>query len=281
MPRSIDTAELIPVIAGLCQKACFELNDDLIEALRDAHAREESPYSKDTLDLLVQNAVYAKEEQIACCHDTGVAVIIMEIGQEVSWTGISLFDAVNEGVRRGYETGYLRKSIVRDPLDRVNTGDNTPCVLHTEIVAGDQVHITVMPKGGGSENMGAFATLVPAEGAEGVKEFVLQTLLQAGGKTCPPVVVGIGIGGTMDHCAWLAKKSLLRPIGGRNPNPSYAAMEEELLTRINDLGIGTLGMGGRVTALDVHIEYYPCHITALPVAVNLQCHASRYASATI
>lgn len=281
MPRCMDTMEVVPVIAQLCQKACYELNDNLVDALKAAHSKEESPYSKDTLDLLIKNAEYAKQEQIACCHDTGTSVVVMEIGQEISWTGIPLFDAVNEGVRKGYEEGYMRKSMVRDPLDRVNTGDNTPCVLHTEIVAGDKVHITVMPKGGGSENMGAFTTLVPAEGEEGVKDFVMKTVEYAGGKTCPPIIVGVGVGGTMDKCAWLAKKSLLRPIGERNPNPNYARMEEELLERINNLGIGTLGMGGRITALDVHIDYFPCHITALPVAVNLQCHASRYASAII
>ena len=281
MYRNIDTTELIPIIAKLCRKACYELNEDLVSALKEAYAIEESPYSKDTLALLIENADYAKKEQIACCHDTGTAVIIMEIGQEISWTGIPLIDAVNEGVRRGYKEGYLRNSIVRDPLDRINTGDNTPCVLHTDIVAGDKVKITVMPKGGGSENMGAFTTLIPAEGAEGVKDFVLKVVEDAGGKTCPPSIIGIGVGGTMDYCAWLAKKALLRPLGVRNANPNYAAMEKELLERINNLGIGTLGMGGRVTALEVHIEYYPCHITTLPVAVNLQCHASRYASAII
>lgn len=281
MPRCMDTTELVPVIAGLCQKACYELGDNLVDALKRASEQEESPYSKDALELLIKNAAYAKQEQIACCHDTGTAVVLMEVGQEISWTGMPFTDAVNEGVRKGYGEGYLRKSMVRDPLDRVNTGDNTPCVLHTDIVAGDKVHITVMPKGGGSENMGAFTTLVPAEGAEGVKNFVMKTVEYAGGKTCPPVIVGVGVGGTMDKCTWLAKKSLLRPIGERSANPIYAKMETELLERINNLGIGTLGMGGRVTALDVHIDYYPCHITALPVAVNLQCHASRYASAVI
>jgi len=207
--------------------------------------------------------------------------VILEIGQEICWTGMNLFDAVNEGVRRGYGEGYLRNSMVVDPLNRVNTGDNTPAVLHTEIVGGDRVSITVMPKGGGSENMGAFHTLVPAEGAEGVKDFVLKTVLDAGGKSCPPVIVGVGVGGTMDKCAWIAKKALLRPIGSRSPNPFYAGMEEDLLEKINSLGIGPLGMGGRITALDVHIEYYPCHITALPVAVNLQCHSSRHASAEL
>lgn len=281
MPRCIDTSEVIPVIARLCQKSCYELSDNLVDALKVARDREESPYSRDTLDLLIKNADYAKQEQIACCHDTGTCVVVMEIGQELSWTGAPLIDAVNEGVRKGYNEGYLRKSMVRDPLDRVNTGDNTPCVLHTEIVAGDKVSVTVMPKGGGSENMGAFTTLVPAEGEEGVKNFVMKAVEYAGGKTCPPIIVGVGVGGTMDKCAWLSKKALLRPIGERNPNPNYARIEEELLERINDLGIGTLGMGGRITALDVHIDYFPCHITALPVAVNLQCHASRYASAII
>ncbi len=281
MPRSLDTAEVVPVVAELCKKACYELSDNLVCALKAARAKEESPYGQDTLELLIKNAEYAKREQIACCHDTGTAVVIMEIGQEVCWSGVPLTDAVNEGVRRGYDEGYLRKSMVRDPLDRVNTGDNTPCVLHTEIIAGSEVHITVMPKGGGSENMGAFMTLVPAEGEEGVKDFIVRTVQSAGGKACPPIIVGVGLGGTMDKCAWISKKALLRPIGQRNPVARYAAMEEELLQRINNLGIGPLGMGGRITALDVHIDFFPCHITALPVAVNLQCHASRYASAKL
>ena len=281
MPRTIDTAELIPLIARLCQKACFELGEDVVSALEAALAKEESPYGRDTLKLLIENARYAKAEQIACCHDTGTCVVYLRIGQEVCWSGAPLADAVNEGVRVGYREGYLRKSIVRDPLDRVNTGDNTPCVLHCEIVPGDRIGVTVMPKGGGSENMGCFTTLVPAVGAEGVKDYVLHSLEAAGGKTCPPVIVGVGIGGTMDQCVWLAKKALLRPVGQSHPEPYYAQMERELLERINDLGIGPLGMGGRVTALAVHIETWPCHITALPVAVNLQCHAARHASAEL
>lgn len=281
MVRIIDTREIISVIAELCKKACYELNDNFMYALKEAYKKEESPYGRDTLDLLIKNAEYAKQEQIACCHDTGTAVVFMEIGQEVSWTGIPLFEAVNEGVRKGYNEGYLRKSMVRDPLDRINTGDNTPCIFHPEIVSGNKVSITVMPKGGGSENMGAFTTLVPAEGEEGVKNFIMKTVEYAGGKTCPPIIVGVGVGGTMDKCVGLAKKALLRPIGERNPNPRYARIEEDLLESINNLGVGPLGMGGRMTALDVHIDYYPCHITALPVAVNLQCHASRYATAEI
>lgn len=281
MKRVMHTSEVIPVISQLVMKACYELNDNVMDAFREAYKKEKSIYSKETLDLLIKNAEYAKKEQIACCHDTGTCVVIMEIGQEVSWEGPSLIDQINEGVRKGYKEGYLRNSIVRDPLDRVNTNDNTPAVIHTEIVEGDQVSITVMPKGGGSENMGSFTTLVPSEGIEGVKKFVLETIMQAGGKTCPPIIVGVGVGGTMDKAAWIAKKALLRPIGERNSKPLYANLEEELLEAINDTGIGTLGMGGNVTALDVHIDYYPCHITALPVAVNLQCHASRHASAVI
>lgn len=281
MNRIINTEELVPVIADLCKKACYELDDNLINAFKAALEKEESPYSKDTLKLLIENAEYAKKEQIAVCHDTGTTVVLLEIGQNVSWEGEPLIDQVNAGVRKGYEEGYLRKSIVADPLDRVNTNDNTPAVIHTEIVPGDKVNIIVMPKGGGSENMGAFTTLVPGEGIEGVKKFVMETIKYAGGKTCPPIIVGVGVGGTMDCCTWLSKKALLRPIGERNPKPLYAKLEEELLEEINKTGIGTLGMGGTVTALDVHIDYHPCHITALPVAVNLQCHASRHAQATI
>ena len=281
MSRIINTEEVVPVISELVKKACYELDDNLLDAFRDALKKEESPYSRETLELLIENAEFAKKERIACCHDTGTTVIMMEIGQEVSWEGKLLIEQINEGVRRGYAEGYLRKSIVRDPLDRINTNDNTPAVIHTEIVEGDKIKITAMPKGGGSENMGSFTTLVPGEGIEGVKKFVLETVRFAGGKTCPPIIVGVGMGGTMDYCTWISKKALLRPIGQHNPNPIYSKLEDELLEDINKLGIGTLGMGGTVTALDVHIEYYPCHITALPVAVNLQCHASRHATAEI
>jgi fumarate hydratase subunit alpha len=281
MQRILDTAELIPIIAQLARKACYELGDDVIASLREAQCREESPYGRDCLRQLVENAEYAKKEQIACCQDTGTCNVILEIGQEVSWKGMPLSDAVNEGVRRGYEEGYLRKSMVADPFDRVNTNDNTPAMLHTESVPGDKVSVTVMPKGGGCENMGAFRTLLPSDGAHGVIQFVIQTVDKAGGKACPPLLVGVGIGGSMDKCVWLAKKALLRPIGRRNLNPFYSNLETELLEKINNLGIGPMGMGGRITALDVHIEYYPCHITALPVAINLQCHASRNARAEL
>jgi len=281
MQRIIDTEALIPLITKLTQKACYELGDDVIAALREAQDKEESPYGKDCLRQLIENAEYAKQEQIACCQDTGTCNVVLEIGQEVSWKGQPMSDAVNEGVRRGYNEGYLRKSIVADPFDRVNTGDNTPAMIHTEIVPGDKVLITVMPKGGGCENMGAFCTLLPSDGAQGVKDFVIQTVDKAGGKPCPPLLVGVGIGGSMDKCVWLAKKALLRPIGNRSTTPFYAAMETELLEKINKLGIGPMGMGGRITALDVHVEFSPCHITALPVAVNLQCHASRVVRAEL
>jgi len=281
MSRTIDTAQVVPVIRGLCMKACYELDDNVMEAFRAAYEKEQSPYSRDVLKILMDNAELARREQVACCHDTGTTIVMLEIGQEVAWSGAPLYDMINEGVRQGYADGYLRKSMVRDPLDRVNTGDNTPAVIHTEIVPGDKVSITVMPKGGGSENMGVFSTLVPAEGIEGVKKFVLDAVEKAGGKPCPPVVVGVGVGGTMEQCTLLAKKALLRPIGQRNPKELYSKLEDELLESINNLGIGSLGMGGTVTAFDVHVEFYPCHITSLPVAVAFQCHANRRARAEI
>ncbi len=278
MSRVMTTEELIPVIAKLCMDACYHLSDNVKEALADAYEKEESPYGKDTLKLLIENAELASKEEMPVCHDTGMTVVMMEIGQDITWEGMPLEDAVNEGVRKGYVEGYLRKSVYLDPLDRVNSNDNTPCVLHTDIVPGDKVKISVMPKGGGSENMGGYTNLVPADGVEGVKKFILDTVFAAGGKACPPIVVGVGIGGTMDKTTLIAKQALLRPIGDRHPKQLYAELEEELLEEINKSGIGPLGMGGRMTALDVHIEYYPCHITALPVAVNIQCHSVRQAS---
>lgn len=281
MARVINTSEIIPIIEELVKEACYVLDDNFIGALEDALNVEESPIGERTISLLLENAKYAKEQQIAVCQDTGTTVVFLEIGEEVSWEGENLIDAVNQGVRQGYINGYLRKSIVKDPLNRINTEDNTPAVIHTDIVAGDKVKITVMPKGGGSENMGSFTTLIPSEGAEGVKNFVLKSVIEAGGRPCPPLIVGVGVGGTMDYCTVLAKKALLRPVGERHKEKHYAKLEKEILDEINKLGIGPLGTGGRVTALDVHIDYFPCHITALPVAVNIQCHASRHATATI
>ena len=281
MSRILNTEVVVSVIERLAIKACCELNDNVMDAFRGALEQEESVQGKETLQILIENGEYAKKEQMACCHDTGAAVVIMEIGQNVAWEGKPLKEQVNQGIRQGYETGYLRKSMVADPLERVNTNDNTPAILHTDIVEGDAVKITVMPKGGGSENMGAFKTLLPGDGIQGVKDFVLEVVNRVGGNPCPPYIIGIGIGGTMDKCAVMAKKALIRPIGKRNDKPLYAELEKEILEAVNNTGIGPLGMGGRITALDVHIDYYPCHITALPVAINFQCNAARQATETI
>ncbi len=231
---------------------------------------------REVLDQLVQNAEIARRERMPICQDTGATVVLVEIGQDVHIVGGDLTEAINEGVRRGYEDGYLRKSIVAHPLERKNTGDNTPAMIRYEIVPGESVRIVVAPKGGGSENMSAFKMLTPAEGEAGVKEFVVETVRRAGPNPCPPVVVGVGVGGTFDVCCWLAKKALLRPLGQPNADPTFARLERELLEQINNLGIGPSGLGGRTTALAVHIEWFPCHITSLPVAVNLNCHAARH-----
>jgi fumarate hydratase subunit alpha len=275
MGRVIATESLIEPLAALLVDACCDVPAEQEAALRDAAAREESPYGKDALGAILENAAIARRERIPCCQDTGSAVVFMDIGQEVSWTGRPLRDAVNEAVRKGYTEGYLRKSMVADPLTRVNTGDNTPAMLHTEIVPGERVRITVLPKGGGSENMGAFTTLLPQSGEQAIIDFVVKSVERAGGKPCPPVVLGVGVGGTMDICAYMAKKALCRPAGSRHREARWAALEERLLDAVNGRGIGPLGMGGVVTALDVHIEYTGCHITALPVALNFQCHAAR------
>lgn len=279
--RIINTEEIIPIIGKLAIQACCCLSDNVIDAFKKALETEESPIGKDSLEIIIENSEFARDNMMPCCHDTGMAVVVMEIGQEVSWKGKPLYDQVEEGIRRGYENGHLRKSVVADPLERINTNDNTPVVFHPSIVPGDKVKITVMPKGGGSENMGAFKVLLPGAGEEGIKEFVLETVARAGGNPCPPYIVGIGVGDTMDQCAWMAKKALLRDIGERNPNPRYAKLEEDLLEAINNTGIGPIGYGGRSTALDVHVDYYGVHITALPVAINFQCNAARQATAVL
>ncbi|MDR2491687.1 MAG: fumarate hydratase [Spirochaetaceae bacterium] len=281
MARILDTQSVVDVVAALVKKACCELDGGYVAALREARDREESPYGREVLQTLADNAEYAAKEGLACCQDTGSCAVFMEIGQEVSWQGAPLADMVDEGVRRGYTGAYLRKSMVRDPIDRVNSGDNTPAILHTDIVPGAAVSVTVLPKGGGCENMGVFTTLLPSAGEAGLIDFVVKTVEQAGGKSCPPLTVGVGAGGTMDYCCLLAKRALLRPHGSRSPAPRYARLEAELLERINQTGIGPMGLGGRITALDVRIEQYPCHITAFPIAVSLQCHAARIARAEI
>ncbi|MCL6612061.1 MAG: fumarate hydratase [Peptococcaceae bacterium] len=279
--RTVHVQKIVDEVARLCQEACYDLPPDVLKAIEAASSSEKSPLGQGILAKLVENAYLASRERVPCCHDTGIAAVFLEIGQDVHLTGGSLHEAVQEGVRRGYREGCLRKSVVGDPLLRVNTGDNTPAVVHTEIVDGDRITLSVLPKGGGSENMSALSFLLPGEGAGGVKKFVLDTVKNAGGKACPPLVVGVGIGGTFDYVALLAKKALLRRIGTYNKQPHLARLEMELLELINKTGIGPLGLGGSNTALWVAVESFGAHITALPVAVNLQCHAARRKLCTI
>lgn len=274
--RDLSTQKIADEVRRLCIEANHFLGEDVLQAFQAFREKEESPLGKEILDQLIENARIATDEEVAICQDTGFAVVFIELGQDVRLTGRPLQEAVNEGVRRGYAEGFLRKSIVKDPLNRINTGDNTPAILYTEIVPGDKVNITLAPKGGGSENMSRIKMLKPADGPEGVKEFVIETVQLAGSNPCPPILVGVGIGGTFDKCAQLAKKALLRDLGRSHPDPFYADMEKELLARVNNLGIGPQGFGGRTTALGVHIETYPCHIASLPAAVNIQCHVARH-----
>lgn len=275
--KSITVEEITAAVRQLCMDVSYDLPADVERALQAGLEREESSFGQYCLTQILQNCQMARESRQAMCQDTGIAVVYLEVGQDVHIVGGSLTDAVNEGVRQGYEDGYLRKSVVMEPLfSRENTGDNTPAVIHTEIVSGENLRILVVPKGAGSENMGAVKMLKPADGLEGAKKFILDTVRNAGGNPCPPIVVGIGVGGTMEKAPMLAKKALTRELASRNPNPLYAALEEELLGEINKMGIGPQGLGGRVTALAVHIEYYPTHIAMLPVAVNLNCHAARH-----
>ena len=275
--RSIDCNKIVGVVSELFQEACFNLPGDVVSALQRYRETEESPVARDILDKLLENASFAAREKIPLCQDTGFAVVFLEIGQEVHITGGDLYTAVNEGVRLGYNEGFLRKSLVSHPFSaRINTGDNTPAIIHADIVPGDTVKITVMPKGGGAENMTRLAMLKPADGRQGVVDFVVNAVDEAGGNPCPPLIVGVGIGGTAEHALYLAKRSLLRPAGEHNPDDETAELEKELLERINNLGIGPMGFGGRTTALAVHVETFPAHLASLPVAVNLQCHSARH-----
>lgn len=274
--RQIEASEITAQIAEMCREANMLLGDDAVDALTRALVQEESPAGKKVLELLLENIEIAGSEQIPLCQDTGFAVFFVEWGQEVHLTGGTLEDAINEGVRKGYREGCLRKSIVADPLNRVNTGDNTPAVIHLSLVPGDRVKIAFAPKGGGSENMSALKMLKPFDGVEGVIDFVVSQVKEAGPNPCPPVVVGVGLGGTFDKVAVMAKKALFRPLGQPHPEPFYADLERKILEKINDLGIGPQGFGGRITALAVHIETFPAHIASLPVAVNLNCHAARH-----
>lgn len=274
--REINVSEVTKAIRDLCIEANYYLGDDVKEALKNA--KEEEPYAiaEDILDKIIINSDIAANEQMPMCQDTGMACVFLEIGQDVHLVGGLLEEAVNEGVRRGYEEGYLRKSVVKDPIDRVNTKDNTPALIYYDIVEGDKIKITVAPKGFGSENMSRIGMLKPADGLEGVKNFIIETVKNAGPNPCPPMVVGVGIGGSFDKAAYLAKKALTRPINQRNKQEFYKNLEEELLTKINELGIGPQGFGGKTTALGLNIETYPTHIAGLPVAVNINCHATRH-----
>jgi fumarate hydratase subunit alpha len=279
--REIEAQRIADIVARLSMEANFDLEKDVLDALRRGQATEESPVGKEIFNQLLENAGIARDERMPICQDTGLAVIFVDLGQDAHVTGGDLETAINDGVRRGYSEGYLRKSVLGDPLQRVNTKDNTPAVIHTRIVPGNKLTLWVVPKGGGSENMSKIAMLKPADGVEGVKKFVVESVRVASANPCPPVIVGVGIGGTFEKCAMLAKHSLLREIGSVHPDPFYADMEKELLERINKLGIGPQGLGGRVTALAVFIEAFPCHIATMPCAVNINCHAARHKSVTL
>ncbi|MCX6003178.1 MAG: fumarate hydratase [Chloroflexi bacterium] len=275
--REIEVSVIIEAVAQLCQEANFELGKDVVAALKKAEQVEESPLGKETLKRLLENAQIAKKELLPLCQDCGTAVVFMEVGQDVHIVGGNLDKAIEEGVRQGYTGGYLRKSMVKQPFSaRVNTNDNTPPIIHTEIVPGDRLKIILMCKGGGAENMSRLGMLKPVEGRQGVIDFAIKTVEEAGGKACPPLVVGVGIGGTTDMVMLLAKKALLRKVGESNPDPEIAELEKEIFNHVNNLGIGPSGFGGRVTALAVHAEVLPSHTASLPVAVNLQCHSARH-----
>lgn len=274
--REIHISEIINTVRDLCIESNYYLSKDVKEALDKAKENETWPLAENVLDQLILNSNIAKKEDMPICQDTGMACVFVEIGQEVHIVGGLLQDAINEGVRKGYEEGYLRKSVVKDPINRVNTKDNTPAIIYYDIVPGDKIKITVSPKGFGSENMSRIKMLKPSDGLQGVKDFIIETVKLAGPNPCPPIVIGVGIGGTFDKAAYLAKKALIRPLDKRNDDEFYRGLEEELLEDINKLGIGPQGFGGKTTALGLNIETYPTHIAGLPVAVNINCHATRH-----
>jgi len=280
--RDIDAQEVTKTVSRLFYEANFFLTDDVLAAIKKARETEESSVAREVLDRIIENADIAAEEKIPLCQDCGAAVVFLELGQEARIVGGDLYDAVNEGVRQAYAEGYLRKSMVRQPYSaRVNTKDNTPAIIYTDIVPGDKLKITVVPKGGGAENMSRLGMLTPAGGRQGVIDFVVKTVDEAGSNPCPPVIVGVGIGGTAERTLLLAKKALLRKVGEPNPDAEVAELEKEILQRVNGLGIGPMGYGGRTTALAVNVEVFPSHIASMPVAVNLNCHSSRHKEAVI
>jgi fumarate hydratase subunit alpha len=275
--RELDVARITEAVATLSVEACTYLGDDLVAFFKKAAEREQSETGKDILAQLLENATLARDTNMPLCQDTGLAVVFLEIGQDVHLVGGDLETAVNEGVRRGYAEGYLRKSAVADPIGvRVNTGDNTPAMLHTRIVPGDKVKVIVAPKGGGAENMSAIGMLKPSQGRQGAIDFIVDTVSKAGPNPCPPIIVGVGLGGTFEKAAYMAKHSLLRDVGSTNPDPRLAELEDEIERRCNALGIGPAGLGGITTVIDVFVEELPAHIASMPVAVNVQCHSARH-----
>lgn len=274
--REIHINKIQEAVENLCIEANYNLSKDVVYSLDKAKREETWNLAEDILDKIIINAEIAKNERMPICQDTGMACVFIEIGQDVHIVGGNLEDSINEGVRRGYEKGYLRKSVVKDPIDRVNTRDNTPAIIYYDIVPGDKLKITVAPKGFGSENMSQIKMLKPSDGLEGVKEFIIKVVKEAGPNPCPPMIVGVGIGGTFEKAAYLSKKALIRSIDSKNENKFYADLEEELLIKMNELGIGPQGFGGKTTVLGVNIETFPTHIAGLPVAVNISCHATRH-----
>jgi fumarate hydratase subunit alpha len=280
--REIQASDITDTVSRLFQHACHHLPEDVLTALKQAREKEKSPVARDVLGRILENCELAPKEQIPLCQDTGAAVVMLELGQEVHVAGGDLYTAINEGVRQGYDKGYLRKSIVSQPcFARVNTKDNTPAMIHAEIVPGDGLKISVLPKGGGSENCSRLTVLTPAKGRQGVIDFVVNLVDEVGSNPCPPVIIGVGIGGTTDMTMFIAKKALLRKVGEPNPDPEVADLEREILERVNNLGIGAMGYGGTVTALAVHVETFPCHIASMPVAVNMQCWCARHEEAIL
>ena len=279
--REIYVSDVIKAVRNLCIEANYYLSKDIKDKLIAASKEETWPIAKDILEKIMENADIAERESLPMCQDTGMACVFVSLGQDAHVIGGSLEEAINQGVRQGYKDGYLRKSVVKDPLDRVNTGDNTPAAIYYDIVPGNKLKITIAPKGFGSENMSKIKMLKPSDGIEGVKKFIIETVKEAGPNPCPPTIIGVGIGGTFDKVAFLAKKALLRPINKSNSNPFYADLEKELLEKINELGVGPQGFGGKTTSLGINIEVFPTHIAGLPVAVNVNCHATIHAEITI
>ena len=278
--RKIDLKVVSDKVKDLFIDACENIPENVLTALKNAVEKEESPLGKQVLEQIVENAYLGREKHLPICQDTGLAIVYLTIGSEVCFEG-DIYEAVNDGVRRAYTEGYLRKSVVRHPLDRVNTKDNTPAIVHIKMVPGDTFKIDVAPKGGGSENMSTVKMLIPADGIEGVKKLVVDTVFHAGGKPCPPLVVGVGIGGNFEKCALMAKEALLREIDDESDDPIANKLEKDLLELINNCGVGPMGFGGRITCLAVKVNVHPCHIASMPVAINVQCHAARHKSCTL